>query len=544
MPHHASSAKKVDMKILNHPAVIALGTATLCFSPFMWPLVSPLHLAIYHTSGSASTIFGPALLNLFALWALITAVLVFVEKPGRFQVIIWTALTVAFPWILLRSVGMLTFHTLPHWLSALILTSSALSFVALVVLWRPSSPSFQRVREVLGFVLGFAALNGLLMLGHVFWFAWQARACNSPVPLHQRQTSAALHAENARIVWILLDELSYQQVYEQRFPGLQLPAFDSVARQSTIFTHVVPAGAYTENIIPSLITGLPVDSIRVSADAKRLTLHDPISGEWQAFDAHRTVFQDALAAGYSTAVVGWYNPYCRILPQVLDRCFWTSRLVYQGAMVAGWPITKDLFQSSFQRIKAMLSFRPANTVTTDTAQAISHIEDYRELRDAADATLSDPSANFVFLHMPIPHPVGIYDRQKKILTTGRSSYIDNLALADSYLAHVRSLLQQRGEWDASTVVIMGDHSWRTGFLWPYSSLTPEEQAASHGAQFDNRPVYIVKLPQQRLPAHIDAPFAAVHTRALLDGILSSGIRSSDDLTIWVQQQGPAPEIPH
>ena len=45
-----------------------------------------------------------------------------------------------------------------------------------------------------------------------------------------------------RVIWILFDELSYQQVYERRLPGLQLPAFDALAAQATVFTHAVPAG--------------------------------------------------------------------------------------------------------------------------------------------------------------------------------------------------------------------------------------------------------------------------------------------------------------
>ncbi len=105
--------------------------------------------------------------------------------------------------------------------------------------------------------------------------------------------------------------------------------------------------------------------------------------------------------------------------------------------------------------------------------------------------LDDSAATFVFLHMPVPHPGGIYDRLHKMLTirasSYTSSYIDNLALADIYLAHVRDLLQQRGDWDSSTIVILGDHSWRTSFLWSKSDWwTAEDQAASHGAEYDRR----------------------------------------------------------
>ena len=44
-----------------------------------------------------------------------------------------------------------------------------------------------------------------------------------------------------------------------------------------------------------------------------------------AIRAGDTIFQQALADGYETGIAGWYNPYCRILPSVLDRCFWRYR---------------------------------------------------------------------------------------------------------------------------------------------------------------------------------------------------------------------------
>ena len=95
-----------------------------------------------------------------------------------------------------------------------------------------------------------------------------------------------------------------------------------------------------------------------------------------------------------------------------------------------------------------------------------HIQDYTDLLAASDALLNDSSANLLYLHLPIPHPFGIYNRQtRQLTTTGPSTYIDNLALADVYLGHLRTQLEQRGEWDSSTILIMGDHSWRTAPVW-------------------------------------------------------------------------------
>ena len=37
----------------------------------------------------------------------------------------------------------------------------------------------------------------------------------------------------------------------------------------------------------------------------------------------------------------------------------------------------------------------------------------------------------------------------------------NLALCDDYLGHVRKELEDNGTWDSTTLVLMGDNSWRT-----------------------------------------------------------------------------------
>ncbi|MEO6909977.1 MAG: hypothetical protein ABI158_03520, partial [Edaphobacter sp.] len=309
------------MKWLFHPISTAFGIATLCLLAILGPLISPSHTVVYHTSGPVLTLFVSVMLDLLALWALIAVALVLAKKPGRRQALVWSAILLALPWILLKNASMLAGFMLPHWLSTSILVLSLGAFVALVVFWKPAwLAKFQRIHRPLVVVFGFVALNGILIVGQLLWYGWRVRALNIPFALHQRQAESIHRAAHARVIWILLDELSYQQVYERRFPGLSLPTFDAIAQESAVFTHVVPEGAYTEEVVPSLLTGVPVDGIRVSSNGLRLSLHDPDTRKWEAFDPHKTVFQDALNAGYSTAVAGWYNPYCRILAPVLDHC--------------------------------------------------------------------------------------------------------------------------------------------------------------------------------------------------------------------------------
>jgi arylsulfatase A-like enzyme len=149
--------------------------------------------------------------------------------------------------------------------------------------------------------------------------------------------------------------------------------------------------------------------------------------------------------------------------------------------------------------------------------------------------LQDSFLDFILLHLPVPHPWGIYNRATGNFATEHASYIDNLALADRYLAHVREVLERNGEWDTSTIILLGDHSWRTQLIWLKSEgWTPEDQLASRGGQFDDRPAYIIKLPYQRRSARIDSPFEAVRTRQLLDAIIQNKITSPESLSAWAR----------
>jgi hypothetical protein len=527
------------MKILTHPAMLAFGAATLCLLTLIAPLVSPTHAAVYHLHGNISSISIPILLNWFGLWILLTVLLLLAERPGRLRIVIWSSLIAGLPWVLLKAYSVLALWRMPHKPRLAVFSVMLVALFLLWFLWKPTFlPVFNRVQRLAATMFGFAALSSLLVLGQVLWFSWQARKLNEPRPLHQKQLLSSTRPRT-RIVWLLLDELSYQQVYERRFPGLELPAFDQLAAQSTVFTQTMPDANFTRIVVPSLMTGMHIDRTRSSADGQ-LVLHNAATNTWQPFDPHQTVLQDALDNGYSTAIAGWYNPYCRILASVSDRCFWTFYPFPAPGLYADQPISRNLFGPARRYFFVALSLLPGY-VHADSNRALRaqfHIDEQKEISAAASRFLADPSIDFLFLHLPVPHPEGIYDRKASRLTTsGDASYIDNLALADRYLAQLRHELEERGEWDSSAIVVMGDHSWRTQILWSkQDGWTSEDQAASHGVQFDSRPAYIVKLPEQQKSARIDDRFDAVRTRVLLNGIMSDRIKTPEDLATWVRQK--------
>lgn len=519
------------MNLLKHPVVTALGLTQIYLLTQMAQFIPPDHLYLYHWSGSTAGAFLPILLIFCLVWLMLSAILLLSRNLGRWEAAVWCMAIAPALVQLCRICSMIAGKNLPLWLDIVVSGVAAAVVIGFIVFWRPDSfRHFERVRRIASTMLGFVALVALISLSRVLWAGWNARGLNAALPLHQFHEPAV---PKPRIIWILFDELSYQQLYGQRYPGLELPAFDQLAAQSTIFTNTTPAGAKTEKVIPSLLTGFQVDDIKSSTHGQ-LSLHSPISNAWERFDPHQTVFQDALDSGYSTAVAGWYNPYCRIMPQVLDHCFWTFNTLQVDNMSPSRTITGSVWAWLDHKAHFLSNIveRLQGHPLFDKEDARLHHLDYSLLYGAADRLLQDRSATFIFLHMPLPHPGGFYNRSTGQFATTHATYIDNLALADKYLAHVHALLQQEGTWDSSTIVIMGDHSWRT-YMWKVQpTWTPEEQAASHGGQYDPRPAYIVKLPNQHQPARISFSYEALHTRALMNALIAGQIHSPADLSAW------------
>ena len=523
------------MRTFIRPAAAAFGLANLYLLALTGPLISSAHDLVYHLTGAASVIFIPVLIYLLVLWLAWFAAFVLAERSVWLRRVIWGAALLALPWILVETFTGFFGSTVPAWVSVLIALVS-LGLLLAVVFLRSLQPVFEAVQPLAATLLSFFALFGVLIFCQLLWFGWQARNLNPAPRLHQE---FAARRSQPRIIWIVLDELSYQQVYGQRLPGLQLPAFDQLASESVVFTHVVPAGEYTRNVLPALLTGVPVGRISVSAAGKLLALRDSATHRWIAFDPRDTVFQDALDRGYSTGVAGWYIPYCRILPSVLDRCYWMYQEDTPDRLSPYETVASNL-ALPLRALRSRVHHLLGNSIGAPSDEQIDiqmHSSDYHDLLVAGDDLLNDPSVDFVLLHVPVPHPYGFYDRKSRKLAAHHTSYIDNLALADRYLGHVRSLLEQRGEWDSSTVVVMGDHSWRTKLVWANSDgWTAEDQLASHGGQFDDRPAYIVKLPNELAGVTVDARFSAIRTRAMFDEMFQGHVQTPEKLEAWVASQ--------
>jgi hypothetical protein len=533
---HTARAKSQKLLSKATPTMVpAFGVATLCCLPILGSITSPNHDIIYHLSGPASALIVPALFNLLLVTLLLTLFLRLASSTPRTEAAAWIILLGAMPWIALKNISALYVFNLSRSLSLTVFAGCLASIATFSLLWKPArNPLYARARTIAAPVFGCMAIFGLILALQTLWMGWQARHLNdissvTPPP------AQPLAAHRPLVLWIVFDELSYDQVYGSRYPGLDLPTLDAFAQRSTVFTQVVPVGDRTEAILPSLISGVPGDRVRSTADGQHLDLHVPASpaaaAHWQAFNPGQTVFAEARSLGYHPAIVGWYNPYCRLLSSELSSCAWADKATRD--MFPGSSIHGNLFYPAVCLLQKFPHFLFPHSFRSYDESATLHIDDYKQLYDAADKTLADPSLDFVFLHLPIPHPLGIYDRRRGTLTTGPSTYIDNLALVDKYLAHLRQTLQQQHQWDDATILIMGDHSWRTQLMWESGpEWSPEEQRASHGGKFDDRPFFALKLPQQQNPASISSPVHALDTHALLEALLHRQIGTPQQLNAW------------
>jgi len=319
------------------------------------------------------------------------------------------------------------------------------------------------------------------------------------------------------LVWIIFDELSHDQVFEHRAADLNLPNFDALRAQSTVFTDTQPAGYHTVKIIPSLLTGKIVDGIHYNFH-NRLWVHHESESGWAPIDGAQTVFGDAQKAGWRTAAVGWYNPYCAIYADALQDCYWTNHDMFDGLMAQNAPFWTNVYTPLQQVVRELKS--PSRADRDLCTYDVRHrYQTENDLQQHAFQLLHTDQADFVFLHFAIPHSPNIWSRIHADYTQYcDSSYIDNLALVDRVLGRVVSTLQASPRWNQTTLIVEGDHGWRIDAWNWLPAWTQEDDAASRGV-FDQRPALIIHQAGQSQPQTDSAPWPLIQIHSVVEKVL-------------------------
>ncbi len=396
-----------------------------------------------------------------------------------------------------------------------LLSVLAVGWAVLVVVLLLRSPLWYgrllRLGDVVGVFLAVFAVCGMAQL------LWVARW--TP-PEHDRMGSGA-RSEPARhhalLVWVVFDELSYDQTFEHRAKGVALPNFDALRKQSVVFTDVQPAGYHTAEVLPSLLTGKEVEGLRYTF-GNRLLVHDRGEHGWQPLDGEGTIFHDAQQQGWRTAVVGWYNPYCTVFGGALNTCYWTNLDEMAGMMAQ----RSTWYRNAAVSLRDMVVGTVAphdedrNSCDFDVQQRLATAID---LEQHAMQVLRTDQTDFVFLHMPFPHSPNIWSRSKGAYTARcGSSYLDSLVLTDRVLGEFIGVLERSPRWKETTLVVEGDHSWRVDMWKGLPAWTKEDTQASGGV-FDTRPGLVIHEAGQTEPRTISEPWPLLGVHAVVEQVL-------------------------
>jgi hypothetical protein len=512
------------------PAVLqGAGLATLYIAPFASNFLTPTLGDAYHRIHPLTSIYRAILIGTILLWIGGTLGFLLLDQlPLRWRRAVWLFPAVLLVWLFFRCMTG-AFAAWPNIAFQALKTGHLLTPVAVILglelllllprVWDRCIAGIRAAYAICGFGL-------LVIVPRIAYHALRfepreqasfERAALPPVP-----------ASEPRIVWILMDELSYDLVFDHRPSDVFLPNFDSLAKSSVTFSALQPVGNDTENILPALLLGRPVVAMR-KPYADPPSYRSTPDGPWQRFNQDDTIFADARSLGWTTGVAGWYNPYCRLLHNVLDRCSWQyaepGRADLTAGLVSTSSVSKNLLAllPSHGKIDSLLH-RPAPVRTE------RHRSDYTGVMAQAEDILRDSRIRFVFLHLPVPHPPGIFDRRLHKLSD-RGTYLDNLALADQTLGELRSILQATPAADNTTLILSSDHSWRT-FMWQGTEdWSAEGTRATDGGHFDKRPVLMVHLPRSDSGQVIAKPLNLLVVHSILDALLHGQVHTPADLAL-------------
>lgn len=349
------------------------------------------------------------------------------------------------------------------------------------------------------------------------------------------------------LVWITFDELDDRMLFAARPQRIQVPEFERL-RSESIYSPAHAAGSETMWSMPSLLLGKRI--VQMKTGTNHLKVNFAKDAPYVDAASLPNVFRSARAAGLNSGLTGWYNPYCRIFGSDLNDCSWSSfgwRVVIIEKLLRSRPFLQNaLYLLEWQArysVPALVEVSHRFTPVPQERQMWreEQIDSMRFIMGNALRMLRNPDLNLVFIHIPTPHPSGIWDtRGRKFadLRFGDSNYVDNLALADTALGQIRNVMEQMGDWDTSTVIVSSDHPYRIEMWKATSFWTPEMQHLTRDRQ-DTYVPFFLKMPGQTAGIPYKTEFNNVLAADLALEILKGHVKTSADAVRWLDAHAAA-----
>ncbi|MEO7145008.1 MAG: alkaline phosphatase family protein [Bryobacteraceae bacterium] len=549
--------------------LICLSAANLCFVNW-WYGLQAINIpweSYYRDAPPAGTlpwaILSDGLLLALAFWFFWE----WARKPGKPMVAtgggIAFLLTLVFPLELVRGVWNAE-GTVPGILArgALLLTEVSLAAGAVQMFFRQNQPLAGSARTAPSASLRIArttersapcallraAKKAVLAMNLLFaamlvsyFFSWAGSPgaaayaslpAAAPVPARSGATP--------RVVWLVFDEMDQRLTFPERPASVHLPELDRLRAESLYADHAQPSATWTSMALPSLLTGAIVSKVEAKGPRElRLSFAGGrMAGSWSR---QPNVFDNARKLGVNSALAGWYHPYCRVLGRSLAGCFGEPGFNSVDVYATRIGMVRTMWFLLRAQAEALLSeVHPICTKPTDIElRAFGRLhqqERYFANRKYALDLAANPAYGLVFVHWPVPHPVGIYNRRLHNFNAGggEQTYLDNLELVAVTLGELRRAMQAAGIWDRTTLIITADHGfrpnvWAERLKWMREVLVEARDTAA-------RPVpFVVKFAGQETGAVYSQPFNNVLTHDLVLAVLSGEIQTAVAARTWLDR---------
>lgn len=342
----------------------------------------------------------------------------------------------------------------------------------------------------------------------------------------------------SRVVWFVFDEMTERLAFSQRPPTVKLPELDRLRSQALSARNAYAPSNSTMLSMPALVTGKQVSaSSPPRPDELMVTLWG--GNEKVGWSTQPNVFSKARQAGFNTAAVGWYLPYCPVIGASLSVCHWEP---YELMDDQNLRLSDTIAEQILFLLRALPGARRIGlarrmmTRQLEKNKREKHLSAYLHILEQAKKVVANPDLDLVLVHWPVPHSPGIYSRLKDDLAlTSESNYLDNYELADRTLAEMRQALERAGLWESTAVLVTSDHGWAFEYWMGRPLWTDEEARLAHGEY--HRVPFMLRLAGQAEGFPYHPAFNTILTHDLLLAVLRGEVTTPQGAAEWIDQHG-------
>lgn len=541
----ATPAAKTD---LLKRVAIALSIANLCFL-YVWSetlrVASDNYAAYFMDTPPDREFLWALLVDIVVLGAVVFCLLLLRGNPTRpLRALASTILAVICLFALYQCYHSIHGSIPNNYIASWILRIAVVVIVIFAI--------FARKRALAGLRVAFLIVSPLfLVLAAHGLSLYYGKSQKQFMPGHAAGLLPHVTSHN-RVIWIIFDELDSKYAFEKRPARIQLPHFDALRKISIFSDKITSPARDTIASLPSLLLAKRIpDEDHLNLFVRPIQVRFAGCSKAVAFQSQPNVFQRARALGFNTAVSGWYHPYCRDFGRDLSACATTTGAqtwltVFQQLLRGRSFLEKAVFLAGWQARALPLVGRrhwisPMPNEYVLLRQVLIDKLQY-ELKHGMPM-LENPKLNFVLLHIPCPHPPGVWDIRKQAFTTdGTPDYIDNLENADRIMGKIRRTLERTGQWDQSTVLVSSDHPYRP-HDWLVLQVLPHPAEMARLTQLKWQPYipFFLKMPGQKTGIEYHRSFNSMLSSNLLLAALQGEIRTSAQAVQWLDAHAAASE---